>query len=748
MFRISFGFKIGLAILLLSAGTTTLGVYYFYAQSKELVLSQMQHRMRDLALTGTFLFRPQERTQIKALRDAMYSAARPAEDNIRSLEVGDSWESLEPAVSRRMQEGADFRRLVQLLRKIKAGSMPRAFPWQDFEQVSGDPQMQSRVRFAYLTVPAPGYDDFSRIIFLADSDYEALDENGNGQIDDDEEANPIGSVYHVDDATMMAAFASKTISAGEFYSDRWGTWLSASAPILDQDEQVLAVLSLDLDVRGEANRLHELRNRFQAIVAFCILLSIIVSFLLAMLLRKPIARLHAGAERLRQRDFAVHIDVKSKDELGTLADAFNGMVAEIRDYARNLEQKVIDRTAELNETLGRVQDLKDKQDGDYYLTNLLADPLFKNWNKSKTVSTEFFIRQKKSFSFRDRPGELGGDLCVSGNLRFTGGKRHTMFLNADAMGKSMQGAGGALVMGTVINSLMRRSAANDKVLGISPQEWLLDAFEELQDVFLTFDGLMAISCFLGVVDDESGMLYYFNAEHPLPVLYRNGSAVFFQEELHLNKIGMLQLKSDIDIRHFQLEPADILICGSDGRDDLRIKNEQGEPVMNEDESLFLRLVELAQADLSKLVTLLERTGELTDDLSLIRLDFASGRVMPDRPEETYTMNQIFTLIRHKAYEDAMTKLETSGAQGSFLYNYYKGLCLARLNRHKEAITYLERASEMRKDQAAVPELLAFAYGKLNRNEEARRYLTEAYNLDPHNSKVQKALARLDKRAKG
>ncbi|MBE7440124.1 MAG: SpoIIE family protein phosphatase [Spirochaetales bacterium] len=744
MFRISFGVKIGLAILFLSAVTTTLGVYYFYSQSQEIVLSQMQNRMRDLALTGTFLFRPEERREIKTLSRSVRAAALPAHEHIEDLAVGDSWESLDPQVSAELQASSSFQNIVQILRKIKAGSMPQAYPWRNFEQVSLEPALQSRIRFAYLTVPCPGYDDFSRIIFLADSDYEAIDENGNGQIDDDEEANPIGSVYHVDDRTMIAAFASRSISAGDFYTDRWGTWLTGSAPILDEDGGVLAVLSLDLDVTGEANRLHELRRSYQAIVVFCLALSIIVSFLLAMLFKKPISRLHAGAERLRQRDFDVYIDVKSKDELGTLAETFNQMVAELRDYAGNLEQKVRDRTAELNETLERVQTLKNQQDGDYYLTNLLADPLFKNWNKSQTVSTEFFIRQKKSFSFRDRPGELGGDLCVSGNLRFTGGRRHTMFLNADAMGKSMQGAGGALVMGTVINSLMRRSAANDKVLEITPQEWLLETFEELQDVFLTFDGLMAISCFLGVIDDESGVLYYFNAEHPLPVLYRNGQAVFFQEEMHLNKIGMLQLKSDIDIRHFQLEPADILICGSDGRDDIRLKNPHGEPVMNEDDTLFLRLVEQSRADLGKLVGLLERSGELTDDLSLIRVDFASGRVMPERSEQTYTMNQIFTLIRHKAYQEAMAKLETSSAQGTFLYNYYKGLCLARLGRHEDAIDSLERARAMRTDQAAVPELLAFAYSKLNRKEEARRYMEEAYRLDPHNSKVQKALARLQK----
>ena len=39
-----------------------------------------------------------------------------------------------------------------------------------------------------------------------------------------------------------------------------------------------------------------------------------------------------------------------------------------------------------------------------------------------------------------------------------------MAMNADAMGKSMQGAGGSIVMGVAMNSIMSRSAAKDWVV--------------------------------------------------------------------------------------------------------------------------------------------------------------------------------------------------------------------------------------------------------------------------------------------
>ena len=148
--------------------------------------------------------------------------------------------------------------------------------------------------------------------------------------------------------------------------------------------------------------------------------------------------------------------------------------------------------------------VKMQQDGDYFLTNLIIQPLFKNYNRSDLVRTEFLARQKKTFSFKGKDAELGGDINVSGNLRFRG-QRYTMFVNSDAMGKSMQGAGGAIVLGTVINAILARSAANKRNLNTSPRDWMRETYMELQTVFETFDGYMLVSCALGLISDDGRM---------------------------------------------------------------------------------------------------------------------------------------------------------------------------------------------------------------------------------------------------
>jgi PAS domain S-box-containing protein len=74
---------------------------------------------------------------------------------------------------------------------------------------------------------------------------------------------------------------------------------------------------------------------------------------------KPLGKLISVIEDIRQKgtDSTQLVEVDSKDELGQLAQAFNQMIFEIRnshekikDYARELEAKVRDRTVELDKT--------------------------------------------------------------------------------------------------------------------------------------------------------------------------------------------------------------------------------------------------------------------------------------------------------------------------------------------------------------------------------------------------------------
>lgn len=369
---------------------------------------------------------------------------------------------------------------------------------------------------------------------------------------------------------------------------------------------------------------------------------ILIAFpiLLRVSLVNPLNSLLSGVEKVNHGDLSVNVPIKTMDEVGFLSLSFNSMVDSIRsareelqEYAEHLEENVEERTKEVQEKMREVQQLKIQQDGDYFLTSLLAKPLFYNANKSPQVHTNFLIKQKKYFEFRNKQGDLGGDICLTGNLRLgtpDNYKQYTMAINGDAMGKSMQGAGGSLVMGVVMNSIMARSAANKRVLNKTPEEWLTDVYYEVHSVFKSFDGSMVISATILLIDDESGEVFYWNAEHPFSVLYRDGKASFIETDLELRKLG-LDSEYDFKVRKFQLYPGDIIVLASDGRDDLLLPNSEGKRIINEDENVFLEVVENANGDIYKMEENIRQIGEIIDDLSILRIGFQEVGV-PTEPD--------------------------------------------------------------------------------------------------------------------
>ena len=65
----------------------------------------------------------------------------------------------------------------------------------------------------------------------------------------------------------------------------------------------------------------------------------------------PIRALATGAARIGGGDLDHRIDIRSGDEVQSLADSFNEMGGRLKEYYAGLEQKVADRTRELSEAL-------------------------------------------------------------------------------------------------------------------------------------------------------------------------------------------------------------------------------------------------------------------------------------------------------------------------------------------------------------------------------------------------------------
>jgi hypothetical protein len=442
------------------------------------------------------------------------------------------------------------------------------------------------------------------------------------------------------------------------------------------------------------------------------------------------------------------IFTKSIDsEFVKVATGISDAARTIKDYQANLEHKIDERTRELQESLGNVRALKGQQDGDYFLTSLLLKPLTGNYANNRQVKVDIFIRQKKSFEFKTKTNEIGGDICLAHSIRLRG-REYTLFLNGDAMGKSMQGAGGSLVLGAVMQSIVERTKLSPKEQVLYPERWLKAVFLELQKTFESFDGSMLISVVMGLADEKSGFVYFINAEHPWAAIYRDNKAFFIENDLTLRKLGTLGVAMGIRVQTYEMQPGDSFIIGSDGRDDLMLGfDADGARIINEDETLFLRLLERGDGNLESVYEACKEKGDITDDFSLISLTYA-----PEMETESSRLgmrkkiSDARALVAQKNYAAATSLLEEAYAASHDNLHIARALAhiYQKIEDYKSAAKYFELYSEENPGDTQAIEALGAILLKLNDTERAADVLTRLKIRNPRDEKIAAQLSKIYK----
>jgi len=121
------------------------------------------------------------------------------------------------------------------------------------------------------------------------------------------------------------------------YRNQGGLWISAFAPILDAPGHPAALLHVTYPVEIYLDRLHELRNTLLFATGVGALATLVLGLLVLRRLTRPIALLTGGVSRVAAGDLSRPLPVASRDEVGRLTQAFNGMLEGLRqrDFIRS-----------------------------------------------------------------------------------------------------------------------------------------------------------------------------------------------------------------------------------------------------------------------------------------------------------------------------------------------------------------------------------------------------------------------------
>lgn len=139
----------------------------------------------------------------------------------------------------------------------------------------------------------------------------------------------------------------RPVAEPEIYTDEYGSFLSAYAPIRASDGRQVGVIGVDITA---VTILQEQRQIiFQAIGIFLIVFVIgsILGNLAGNALAKPVSKLAQGALAFKSGKFDQRVEVRTGDEISDLAITFNSMADEIQSLIGSLERRVAERTKDL-----------------------------------------------------------------------------------------------------------------------------------------------------------------------------------------------------------------------------------------------------------------------------------------------------------------------------------------------------------------------------------------------------------------
>jgi len=185
--------------------------------------------------------------------------------------------------------------------------------------------------------------------------------------DESNEALFIGDILVITNPDNSAAFRESYISKGPMfqgladltlhtekpYTDKWGSWVSAYAPIANAKGELVGAMGMDF----RADYVFQVQQaiRDKVVIAFAITYAalFVLVFLISRGLTRPIIALTTVAERVAEGDYGQSVSALHsgalRDEVATLAQVFEMMIDKVREREERLKRQVQELRIEIDQ---------------------------------------------------------------------------------------------------------------------------------------------------------------------------------------------------------------------------------------------------------------------------------------------------------------------------------------------------------------------------------------------------------------
>jgi serine phosphatase RsbU (regulator of sigma subunit)/HAMP domain-containing protein len=211
------------------------------------------------------------------------------------------------------------------------------------EQLQGIVATDPRLRYAY-TLRAVSPDSATRhsatdlaqsssIVFVVDADPDPESMGNLGERYED--ASPFLS-EHIE-------LLDRPEVEKEFYTDRWGTFLSGYAPIRTSGGAIDGILGVDIEASWILAKERSMILLALAITGAALLPIVLLGIVISRRLSQPVINLHDSVVQVSGGDLSAQVGaaggINRKDEIGDLARAFNKMTSDLRGHITKLAEE-------------------------------------------------------------------------------------------------------------------------------------------------------------------------------------------------------------------------------------------------------------------------------------------------------------------------------------------------------------------------------------------------------------------------
>ncbi|PYV36603.1 MAG: hypothetical protein DMG09_16830 [Acidobacteria bacterium] len=157
-----------------------------------------------------------------------------------------------------------------------------------------------------------------------------------------DEKSLTGASGPVPEAGKLAPLIERVLSKGgestETVDAREGPETVQAIPLAGREAKLLGVLLVGSSRRELASLVRRIRTAGMVAGGIGILLGVLLSYWVTARVTRPVALLAQGAQKVAAGDWSARVDVRSRDEIGGLARAFNGMTQQLLEQRDRLVQ--------------------------------------------------------------------------------------------------------------------------------------------------------------------------------------------------------------------------------------------------------------------------------------------------------------------------------------------------------------------------------------------------------------------------